>query len=89
VYLVMGLMAGVAIGFDALNYMQHIEKLRDLTVLFGIQLVDVVEFINDYIEFDIELMSGLYLTIAGLFLLFVGGIGRVVVAILQRGRLKA
>ncbi len=86
VYLLSGLVAGGAVGFDAVNYLQHMEKLRDLTVLFGIQLVDVVEFITQYIEFDIRLMNGVYLTGAGLILLLLAGAGRIVVAILQRER---
>ena len=86
VYLLSGLVAAGAVGFDAVNYLQHMEKLRDLTVLFGIQLVDVVEFITQYIEFDIRLMNGVYLTGAGLILLLLAGAGRTVVAILQRER---
>lgn len=86
VYLLSGLVAAGAVGFDAVNYLQHMEKLRDLTVLFGIQLVDVVEFITQYIEFDIRLMNGVYLTGAGLILLLLAGAGRIVVAILQRER---
>jgi hypothetical protein len=84
IYLVSGAVATAAVGFDAVNYLQHIERLRDLTVLFGIQLVDVVEFITQYIEFDIRLMIGVYLTGAGLLLLFLAGAGRIIVAILQR-----
>ena len=84
VYLVSGAVATAAVGLDVVNYLQHLEKLRDMTVLFGIQLVDVVEFINEYIEFDIRLMNGVYLTGAGLVLLLLAGAGRVVVAILQR-----
>ena len=86
VYLVSGLVAAGAVGFDAINYLQHMEELRELTVLFGIQLVDVVEFITQYIEFDIRLMNGVYLTGAGLILLLLAGAGRIVVAILQRER---
>jgi len=86
VYLVSGLVAAGAVGLDVVNYLQHMEKLRDLTVLFGIQLVDVVEFITQYIEFDIRLMIGVYLTGAGLLLLLLAGAGRIVVAILQRER---
>jgi pSer/pThr/pTyr-binding forkhead associated (FHA) protein len=86
VYLVSGAVATAAVGFDILNYMQNLERLRDLTVLFGIQLVDVVEFITQYIEFDIRLLNGLYLTGAGLLLLLLAGLGRILVAILGRER---
>jgi pSer/pThr/pTyr-binding forkhead associated (FHA) protein len=86
VYLVSGVVAAGAVGFDIVNFLQHMENLRDLTVLFGIQLVDVVEFIAQYIDFDIRLMVGVYLTGAGLLLLMLAGAGRIVVAILQRER---
>jgi hypothetical protein len=86
VYLLSGAVATGAVGFDILNYLQHIERLRDLTVLFGIQLVDVVEFITQYIEFDIRLLNGIYLTAAGLVLLLLAGVGRILVAVLQRER---
>ncbi len=86
VYLVSGVVTTAAVGFDAVNYLQHIERLRDLTVLFGIQLVEVVDFITQYIEFDITLMVGVYLTAAGLLLLLLAGAGRIVVAMLQRER---
>jgi len=86
VYLLSGVVAAGAVGFDVMNYIGHAEKLRDLTALFGIQLGDVVEFITQYIEFDIRLMSGVYLTGAGLILLLLAGAGRIIVAILQRER---
>lgn len=86
VYLLSGLVATGAVGLDAVNYFQHVERLRDLTVLFGIRLVDVVDFVTQFIEFDIRLMNGVYLTGAGLVLLLLAGAGRIVVAILQRER---
>jgi hypothetical protein len=86
VYLLLGFVAAGLVGMGAASYLQHIDKMRDLTVLFGIQLVEVVQFITQYIEFEISLMSGVYLTGAGLLLLMLAGAGRIAVAILQRER---
>lgn len=86
VHLGSGLLAAGAIGFDVANYFSYYERMRDLTVLFGIQLTDVVQFLDQYIDFKIELMAGLYLTGAGLLLLLITGIGRIIVAIMGRER---
>ena len=84
VYLVSGLIAAGAIGFDLINYYRYYEQLSDLTLLFGIQLSDVVQVLEHLIEIEITPMIGLPLTIAGLLLLLLGGLGRLIVALLHR-----
>jgi hypothetical protein len=84
VYLVSGLIAAGAIGFDLINYYRYYEQLSDLTLLFGIQLSDVVQVLEHLIEIEITPMIGLPLTIAGLLLLLLGGLGRLIVALLDR-----
>jgi hypothetical protein len=84
VYLVSGIVAAGAIGFDLLNYYRYYDQLQDLTLLLGIQLGEVVQVFDQFIDLQITPMVGLYLTGAGLILLLAAGIGRLLVAFRAR-----
>ena len=84
VYLVTGLLAAAAIGFDLINYYRYYEQIQDLSLLFGVQLADVVEVFGQFIEVTITPMIGLPLTGIGLVLLFVAGAARLAVSLLDR-----
>jgi hypothetical protein len=86
VYLVSAVVATGAIGFDLVNYYRYYDQLQDLTLLLGIQLADVVQVFDQFIDLQIAPMIGLYLTGAGLALLLIAGIGRLVVGFLARSR---
>ena len=86
VYLVAGIVATGAIGFDLVNYYRYYDQLQDLTLLLGIQLADVVQVFDQFIDLQIRPMIGLYLTGAGLVLLLIAGVGRLVIAALARSR---
>jgi hypothetical protein len=85
VYLMSGLIAAGAIGLDLISYYRFYNGLRDLNLLFGIQLEEVVQVFNEFIEFQVTPMVGLALTGAGLVILIVGGLIRLVQALLDRG----
>jgi hypothetical protein len=53
-------------------------------MLFGIQLADVIQVFDEFIDMTITPLPGLPLTVVGLVVLLLGGIGRLVVAILDR-----
>lgn len=84
VYLGTGIVAIGAMGFDLANYYRYYQDLQDLSLLFGIQLSEVVQVFDHFIEMEATPMPGLFLTGAGLLLLLAGGIGRLVVAVLGR-----
>lgn len=84
VYLVSGLIAAGAMGFDLVNYYRFYKQMRDLSLLFGVQLTDVVQVFDQFIDVQVTPMIGLLLTGAGLVLLLVGGVSRLVVALLNR-----
>jgi hypothetical protein len=86
VYLVSGMVATGAIGFDLLNYYRYYDQLQDLTLLLGIQLADVVQVFDQFIDLQITAMIGLYLTGIGLVLLLIAGTGRLVVAFAMRSK---
>lgn len=84
VYLLSSLMAGGAIAFDLVNYYRFYSQMQDLTLLFGIQMKQVVEIFDQFMDVSVTPMSGLVLTGVGLILLLVGAIGRLSVAFLDR-----
>ena len=71
---------------DLKNLYDMYEQVQSMSLLFGVQLVDVVEAFGKFIEVEVTLLPGLYLTGVGLGLLFIGGIARLVVALLARGK---
>ena len=63
------LVASGAMGFDLINYYRYYEELKDLSLLFGVQLQEVVQVFDQFIDVQVTPMIGLYLTAAGLLLL--------------------
>ena len=47
---------------------------------------EVVQFLDQFVKMEVTPLVGLQLTIIGLVLLLVGGIGRLVVALLDRSK---
>ena len=86
VYLLCSLMAGGAIAFDLVNYYRFYSQMKDLTLLFGIHLEEVVEVFDQFMDVSITPLIGLVLTGIGLALLLVGAVGRLSLAFLDQGR---
>jgi hypothetical protein len=84
VYLVTGFVAIGAIGLDLVNYYRFYEDMQSLSLLFGVQLADVVQVFDQFIELEITPMVGLPLTGVGLVLLLVAGMARLVVSLVRR-----
>jgi hypothetical protein len=84
VYLVLGVVASGAMGFDLVNYYRYYEEIKNLSLLFGVQLQEVVQVLDQFIDVQVTPMIGLYLTAAGLLLLLVGGVARLAIGLLRR-----
>ena len=84
VYLGTGIVSIGAMGFDLANYYRYYQDLQNLSLLFGIQLGEVVQVFDHFIEMKASPMAGLFLTGAGLVLLLAGGITRLVAVLLGR-----
>jgi hypothetical protein len=85
VYILPSAVISAVIVSDLKNLYDLYEQVQSMSLLFGVQLVDVVEAFGKFIEVEVAFLPGLYLTVIGLGLLFVGGIARLVVALLARG----
>jgi pSer/pThr/pTyr-binding forkhead associated (FHA) protein len=86
VYLVISLAAGVVMLLDLKSLYDLYDQVQSMTLLFGIRLDDVVKAFGQFIDIEIMLLPGLYLTLAGLALLFVGGLVRLGSALLDRNK---
>jgi hypothetical protein len=86
VYLLTSLAAGAVMILDLKGLYDLYDQVQSMTLLFGIRLEDVVKAFGRFIEVEIVLLPGLYLTVAGLGFLFVGGMVRLVSALLDRNR---
>lgn len=86
VYLGTAVVSTGAMGLELVTYYRYYQELQSLSLLFGIQLSEVVEVFDRFIETAATPMAGLYLTGAGLVLLLLGGIGRLGVALSARGQ---
>ena len=86
IYLLPSATVCIVIAGDLKNLYDLYEQFQSISLLFGIQLADVVEAFGKFIDIEVTLLPGLYLTVIGLGLLFVGGLARLVVALLARGR---
>jgi len=84
VYLLTALIAAGAMASDLLNFYQLYKQVESVSLLFGIQLGEVVQFLDQFVEMQVTPLIGLQLTIVGLALLLVGGVGRLAVALLGR-----
>lgn len=85
VYLLPTAVVGAVIIGDLKNLYDLYEQIQSISLLFGLQLADVIEAFGKFIDIEVTLLPGLYLTAIGLGVLFVGGIARLVVALLARG----
>jgi pSer/pThr/pTyr-binding forkhead associated (FHA) protein len=85
IYTIAGLLAVGAMAADLKNLYDVYNQVQTASLLFGIKLSDVVEVFDKFIKVEVSVLPGLYLTGAGLGLLLVGGLGRLAVALLERG----
>jgi hypothetical protein len=86
VYLLTGLIATAAMASDLMSFYRLYQQVESWSLLFGIQLGQVVQFLDKFIEMKVTPQIGLPLTVAGLVLLLVGGVGRLVLALVDRRR---
>jgi len=84
IYLLTALLAMGAMASDLMNVYRLYKQIESVSLLFGIQLGEVVQFLDQFIEMQVTPLIGLYLTLVGLVLLFAGGVGRLAVALLDR-----
>jgi hypothetical protein len=88
VYTLAGLLAAGAMAADMKNLYDVYNQVQTASLLFGIKLSDVIEVFDKFIQVEVAVLPGLYLTGAGLGLLLIGGIGRLLVSLLERGGRK-
>ncbi len=86
VYLLTSLAAGAVMTLELKSLYDLYDQVQSMTLLFGIRLEDVVKAFGKFIEVEITLLPGLYLTVAGLGFLFVGGLVRLMSGLLDRNR---
>jgi pSer/pThr/pTyr-binding forkhead associated (FHA) protein len=86
VYLVPGAVMAAVVAADLKNLHDLYQQVQSVSLLFGVQLSDAVEAFGKFIEVEVTILPGLVLTAIGLGLLFIGGIARLAVALLARGR---
>jgi sRNA-binding regulator protein Hfq len=84
IYLVTGVVAIGAIGLDLINYYRFYEDMQSLGLLFGVQLADVIQVFDQFVDLEITPMIGLPLTAVGLVLLLIAGASRLVVSLVSR-----
>jgi pSer/pThr/pTyr-binding forkhead associated (FHA) protein len=84
IYILPSVAVSAAIVTDLMSLHDLYEQVQSISLLFGVQLADVVEAFGSFVDVEVTLLPGLYLTVIGLGLLFVGGIARLVVALLAR-----
>ncbi len=83
VYLLSGLAAAGAMASDLLNFYQLYKQVESWSVLFGIQLGEMVQFLDKFIEMQVTPLIGLPLTVGGLGLLLAGAVVRLSAALLE------
>lgn len=84
VYLLTSLAAVAVMVSDLKGLYDLYDQVQSMTLLFGIRLEDVINAFGKFIELEITLLPGLYLTAAGLGFLLIGGIVRLAAAFLAR-----
>jgi hypothetical protein len=84
VYLLSALIAMGAMASDLGNIYKLYKEAEAWSLMFGIQLADVIQVFDQFIDMTITPLPGLPLTVVGLVVLLLGGVGRLVVAILDR-----
>ena len=86
VYLAASVAAGVVMILELKDLYDLYDQLQSMTLLFGIRLEDAVKAFGQFIDVEIVLLPGLYLTMAGLGFLLFGGLVRLVSALLDRNK---
>jgi len=86
VYLVISAVVGIVLVMDLKGLYDVYEQVQSVSTLFGVKLEDVVKAFGKFIEVKVTPLPGLYLTAAGLGLVLVGGIVRLLAALSARGR---
>ena len=84
IYLLTALLAMGAMASDLMNIYRLYKQIESVSLLFGIQLGEVVQLLGQFVEMQVTPLIGLYLTGIGLVLLLLGGVGRLGVALLSR-----
>jgi hypothetical protein len=84
VYLLSALIAMGSMASDLSNFYRLYKEAEAWSLLFGIQLADVIQVFDQFIDMTVTPLPGLPLTVVGLVLLLLGGIGRLVAAVLDR-----
>jgi hypothetical protein len=84
VYILPSAAVSAVIASDLNSLYDLYEQVQSMSLLFGIELADVVEAFGSFMKVEVTLLPGLYLTVAGLGLIFMGGIARLIVALLAR-----
>jgi hypothetical protein len=83
IYLLSGILVTAAVIFDLANFYRLYSQARALSLLFGIKVEQIFDVFDYFIDIEPTLMSGLWLTLAGLGLLLVGGVARLAVGLLE------
>ncbi len=65
------------------DFYQLYKQVESWSVLFGIQLGEIVQFLDQFIEMQVTPLIGLPLTVGGLGLLLAGSIVRLASALLE------
>ncbi len=88
VYLLAGLFAIVAVALDLRTFLQLYNHARALNLLFDIQVDQIMKGVDYLTDIEMAILPGVWLTISGLVLLIVGGIGRLTLSLLNRKRVR-
>ncbi|MFC2015791.1 FHA domain-containing protein [Chloroflexota bacterium] len=83
VYLLASLVAIGSMASDLLQFQKLAEDLSQLSLMFGVQLSQIVEFLGQVVETTVTPMVGLYLTAIGMGAMLVAGIGRLLVGLIE------
>ncbi len=86
IYILPAAAVSATIAADLKNLHDLYQQVQSISLLFGVELADVVDAFGSFIDVEVTLLPGLYLTMIGLGLLVVGGIARLAVALGARGR---
>jgi hypothetical protein len=85
-YILISVLVGVVLVMDLKGLYDVYEQVQSVSTLFGVKLEDVVKAFGKFIDVKVTLLPGLYLTAAGLGLVLVGGIVRLLAALSARSR---
>jgi hypothetical protein len=87
VYMLLGLVATGSMASDLVNFYKMYKQAESLTLLFGIQLKEVVQVLNQLVDIAVTPLPGIVLTVIGLVLLLLVGVGRLAVALSAKPRI--